>query len=361
MPVVKTRLYEELVRPAMSMDAPNLGGARGAAMTAGKRRGSIASLDLVRVVSMGYVVGFWHLMNYVGGYGGYRNEITSRITVIVLATFTMLSGYLLGRTPLEPSWSSVGRFYRRRLLRVYPPLVIALLVFAALGITSWSIAAKSSLLLSLFSGPSAPTIWYVCMLALFYLLAPILLVDRRASAQGVPGIELMVAGGLLWLGALALLRSGLLAMEPRLVLYFPCFVVGIALARRDGASLRVLAFVGLFALLGCAASYGLPLTNIETSLRSVGMATFSAAFIMLVALRAEHRFPSYRAVSVLSYAAFFMYLAHRPIYKMVTAAVSLPTPAARIAFMIIVALPCVIAVSWLGQSLYDRIVRQLET
>ncbi|MBZ9938115.1 acyltransferase [Mesorhizobium sp. BR1-1-16] len=325
-----------------------------------ERRRNIASLDLVRVVAMGYIVGFWHLMNYVDGYGGYRNEVTERLTVIVLATFTMLSGYLLGRRPVEPSLAGVSAFYRRRLLRVYPPLVVALIVFALLSITSWTISIRSVVLVSLFAGPSAWTLWYVCMIVLFYAVAPILLADRPIQLLGKPIAPWFAGGALLWLGLIGLQQSGWLAMEPRLALYFPCFVAGIGLARlehRVGTLAAVAA--GLLAAVASLPSYGLTLPEIELSLRSAPMALFAAAFVLLVALRLQHRIPHHPAVAVLSCAAFFAYLAHRPVYVLATRLFPISSPSGQLAFMLLVALPVVVVVSWMLQRLYDDVLQRL--
>ncbi|HWJ72650.1 MAG TPA: acyltransferase [Kaistia sp.] len=325
-----------------------------------ERRRNIASLDLVRVVAMGYIVGFWHLMNYVDGYGGYRNEVTERLTVVVLATFTMLSGYLLGRRPVEPSLAGVGAFYRRRLVRVYPPLVVALIVFGALGIASWPISIRSIDLVSLFSGPSVWTLWYVCMIVLFYAVAPILLADRPILLFGKPVAPWLAGGALLWLLLTSLQQSGWLAMEPRLALYFPCFVAGIALARQEhrfGATAVVAA--ALLAAVASLLNYGLPLPEIELSLRSAAMALFAATFVLLVALKVQHRIPEHPAVAVLSYAAFFAYLAHRPVYVLATRLFPLSSPAAQLAFMLLVALPVLVVVSWMLQRLYDSALERL--
>ncbi|SHF63736.1 Peptidoglycan/LPS O-acetylase OafA/YrhL, contains acyltransferase and SGNH-hydrolase domains [Kaistia soli DSM 19436] len=325
-----------------------------------ERRRNIASLDLVRAASMAYLVGFWHLMNYVDGYPGYQNEVTTRFTVIVLATFTMLSGYLLGRRPLEPSLAAIGAFYRRRFLRVYPPLVVALIVFGALGIAGWTVVLKSVVLVSLFSGPSVWTIWYVCMIALFYLVAPILLVDRPMTLFGKRLAAWLWGGVLIWLGLLAVDASGWLAMEPRLALYFPCFIAGIGLARLAyDVGVTALVTAALLASVGVALTSGLPLPAIEMSLRSAPMAVFGGAFVMLAAVLLQHRIPSHPAVAVLGYAAFFMYLAHRPVYVVATGLFPLSAPAAQLAFMLLVALPCVIAISWLLQSLYDAALKRL--
>jgi hypothetical protein len=48
-----------------------------------------------------YIVGVWHLLGYIDGIDGYKNDIAYRLTIVVLGLFTLISGVLAGRMPLQ--------------------------------------------------------------------------------------------------------------------------------------------------------------------------------------------------------------------------------------------------------------------
>ncbi|MFL6696444.1 MAG: acyltransferase family protein [Vitreoscilla sp.] len=130
------------------------------------------SVEVLRAGCVLYIVGFWHLMDYTHGLGGYNNAVTVRLTVIVLGLFTFLSGFLLARAPMRLGRSELKRFYAKRLLRIYPLYLLALLAFWALGIADRGIALKAALGISMLYGPPPATLWFVTMILVFYLIAP---------------------------------------------------------------------------------------------------------------------------------------------------------------------------------------------
>ena len=52
----------------------------------------------MRAVSMLYIVGFWHLLDYTKVAGWHYNPVTYRLTVGALSLFVLISGFLTGRT-----------------------------------------------------------------------------------------------------------------------------------------------------------------------------------------------------------------------------------------------------------------------
>lgn len=55
-------------------------------------------IDVLRGLSMLYIVGFWHLLEYTHAIQ-YQNLITHRITWITLGIFFFISGYLIKYKP----------------------------------------------------------------------------------------------------------------------------------------------------------------------------------------------------------------------------------------------------------------------
>ncbi len=320
-------------------------------MTAQAGRRHIASLDVLRVGSMLYIVGFWHLMNYAVAGGFYRGEVTTRITVVLLATFTMLSGYLLGLRPVEPTRASIAGFYRRRMLRIYPPLVIAVLCFVWIGLTPWPTAIRTILLVGEIVGPPPLTLWYVAMLALFYLITPLLSVG--------PPVRRALAATWVMLLFVALSVWGGLATDPRLALYFPSFAIGLALAREPLPPRWMLPASAGLGLLAIVLTLGQPVPALEYTLLSAPMASLLAFALLLLALRLADRVPASPPLATLGTASFFMYLLHRPIYQTLAPHIPFADPVGRTATLVLVALPIVAVASWIAQKAYDALLVRL--
>lgn len=250
-------------------------------------------IDGLRAVCALYIVGFWHLMDYVGAWPGYHNAVTQRLTVMVLGLFVLLSGFLLGQGAVAPGWAGLRRFWSRRLRRIYPLYLLALLAFWGIGLIGLKGVAKAALGLSMVWGPPPPTLWFVTALLVYYAVAPWLI---RALDQGrTAGLA---AAGLI-AAVLAVLVLGGGHGDRRLLLYFPAFAAGLALARgglsrpaalaggaeggladgvAGGASrgAAVVARGGVAVGAACVAALGLSLADAalpETSLWSLPLAT----------------------------------------------------------------------------------------
>lgn len=120
---------------------------------AAPRAEKLPYIDLLRGLSALYIVGFWHLMNYTAQFRGYANELTHRTTVVVLGLFVFLSGHLLAQSRLAPGLAGLKRFLTRRLLRIYPLYLAALILLGlpATLIASWLIQKAYDLSLETFS------------------------------------------------------------------------------------------------------------------------------------------------------------------------------------------------------------------
>ena len=309
------------------------------------------SIELLRAACVLYIVGFWHLMYYTHGFAGYDNPVTNRVTVLVLGLFTFLSGFLLARTPMRLGAPDLKRFYVKRFLRIYPLYLLALLAFWALGIADRGIALKAALGLSMVYGPPPSTLWFITMILLFYLVAPLLIALRAAT------LRFVLASVAIFAVTLACGRAA--SGDIRIAEYFPAFALGVWWANHtQGTGLRG----GLAATAAAAAAWALSLAmavDPQFSLWAMPLATFGALAILLLAGRVpmarEGAFV--RAVTRLSYASFAMYLFHRVVYKGLHALYDPASPALGLAYLLLVCLPVVIVAAFLVQRGYDRLQR----
>jgi peptidoglycan/LPS O-acetylase OafA/YrhL len=311
-----------------------------------------AFVDLLRCLSVLYIVGFWHLLEYTSVWPGYYSPLTARVTVIVLGLFVFLSGWLLGQGTIEPCVEGFERFYLKRLLRIYPLYLGAIGLFALCHLGDTTSLLKAALLLSMFSGPTPPTLWFITMVIVFYGAAPFLI---HAATREPRFWELAAS----LFGALVLLSSLSTAVDPRLVMYFPAFVCGIYFARFELRRPQVLL---ASAWIGCFFSIVLSYSTAhdpEHTFWSVPLACLGPLSIFLVAWRYKGHIPNSRWLTALGYVSFVMFLIHRPVYVTIKSFYFPSTGLGQLLYLTSVCLPVAMLVSWIIQSTYDTTLRWL--
>ncbi|MGC9195160.1 MAG: acyltransferase family protein [Syntrophobacteraceae bacterium] len=311
---------------------------------------------MLRGLSILYIVGFWHVMNYVPPSQAYHNSITCRIIVGILGTFVFVSGYLLGRTRINATSSGIVSFYSKRILRIYPLYLCAILLFFVFRISDGTTLLKASMLISMFYGPSPPTLWFITMIIAYYAIAPLLII-------------LITHKICFWLCSAAILASAIIMtiwsshVDPRIAIYLPAFVSGIYFA-----NIRALKPVPTiyFAVIGLVCSIAISFlfsssSSPESSLASIPIATFGPMCIFLLSLCYEKSIPNWKAFSVLGYSGYVMYLVHRPVYGTMDLLLyhiyNVVSTTWHLIYLIGVCLPMIIIVSWYIQLYYDKVMQ----
>lgn len=307
------------------------------------------AIDLLRVLCIGYIVGYWHLIPYTDWLPGYANAVTEAIKDIALGTFVFSSGLLLARRDLRLRREELSEFYRRRVLRIYPLYLLALLLFGATGLAAWDVLLRAALLISMFAPPAPPTLWFVTMIMLFYLLTPLLIAAAHRTGYFLAtGVGLYAA----CLGYDACVQP----MDSRLFLFFPAFALGVYVQRIGTAhGFLQRRRLYLLALLIPAFFAGLPDGRGFDTLTSVlraPLAMLGAALCVVYAERWGGRLHS-PFILLLSYASFGVYLFHRLVFK---AAIALYYPAegfAQALYLLAVAVPASFVIAYALQKRYD--------
>jgi peptidoglycan/LPS O-acetylase OafA/YrhL len=294
-----------------------------------------------------YIVGFWHMMEYVPAVMWSSNYWTEQITILSLALFVLISGYLIGKKKLGVM--DIWPFYRSRFFRIYLPFLATAAIFS-FGNVSHKAVLKAVILVAMFVEPAPKTLWFVSMILVFYLISPLLIRLRRSTV-------LYFVFCAATLGGLLLYETITGMADARIILYFPCFAAGVFLATQPLPS-NFGALVGLSVLAVGAAhlSLGYPIEQLETDLHSMpwALAGSVATFMLLKQYGGAIRAPSL-AVRV-SEASFFMYLLHRPIYGIATRIWMPSSPKLQIGYLVIICLPILGIGSWIVQSWYTRLL-----
>ncbi len=305
-------------------------------------------VDFLRAACILYLVGYWHLIPYTTALPGYSNWFTEGLKYVTLATFVLCSGFLLSGHRVELSPQGLWSFYRRRLLRIYPLYLLAAILFDLAGIANLTQVIDGALLVSMFSPPALPTLWFVTMIMVFYLVAPLLILlgDR-------PSLVILVGGALL-----ALLIAQHLLVKPidlRIAMYLPVFALGILY--RQQAVLRTLLTRYRWPLLALAILL-LPLSRIGNewsvsgAMLIVPLLLASAAALLVFADRIADLLHG-PTIAFLAYSSFGLYLFHRLVFK---AAIAVYFPAQgwdQVLYLLGIGVPVGILIGYVVQRGYD--------
>jgi len=176
---------------------------------------------------MVFIVFILHFTQYLGGTTSswYSTNIARLFTAGALSVYTFLSGLLSAKHRFANANDFI-HYYKGRFVRIYP-----LYLFAVVGFYLFGLLDNSQALLSAMGYfgcliPNAPkTLWYICMLMMFYLIMPFLnyASEKYKSIYSVIGFilfEILFVADVVFIGG-----------DRRLLLYWPFYFAGNSIAR----------------------------------------------------------------------------------------------------------------------------------
>ncbi len=307
-------------------------------------------IDLIRAVSVMYIVGYWHLLGYTNHFVPSGDALTNRVTLIILGLFVFVSGYLMGKKEIPLDKNNLFSFWRKRILRIYPLYLIAILLFWLLHISDGITLAKAAVLSSVFVGPAPSTLWFITMIMLYYFSVPFIIhMSHDYRRLFVYCLAVMIA-------SLVYLKFTKM-FDIRAVLFFPAFVVGIYMAR---TGLRPFAAkmlqIGAISLISCLLSF-LPVGSwMLSQILFIPMITFCALVVFLVVQSKESSINDAVILQFLGYSSSCMYLFHRPLYEIMKRAYFPQGPLNQLLYLTLICVPLLIGISFFIQSGYDRLL-----
>lgn len=301
--------------------------------------------DLCRVICVIWIVGFWHLQYYVSEsyrLQGVVYEYCKIITNCILACFTFLSGFFLAKYNFFQK-EDIGMFYKKRLLRFFPLLLVSVLSLVCIGGGHVSQIIPTMLGYSLFTSRPIQTLWYFSMLILFYFLTPILkftISNCTKTAWGIIFIFLFVAISLKY-------------ADVRLLMYFPFYVIGLNMEKDS--------FLKILKRKFCILWFLLFLISLVCSQIMICMYVCMASgvlFLLSVSMLLYH--PMFeRAITIMAYASMCAYLFHRQLYGIIVFCIRYFSSIDYMPLLVAICSVCVLfGISWFVQFQYDKLVKK---
>ena len=138
------------------------------------------TIDFLRGFCMFYIVGIFHLTQYLGESYYLNNNIHGNSLMwSCLGTFSLISGYLLGLKYKCESIHDIFFFYKKRIVRFYPLFLLSSLCLFIIGFNDLPQTMYSILGIAPFVSHKPKTLWYISMIMIFYLISPIVLTSRK--------------------------------------------------------------------------------------------------------------------------------------------------------------------------------------
>jgi len=249
---------------------------------------------------------------------------------------------------------SIKKFILGKMVRIYPLYVCAVVLFALMGISGGRNSVYGLLLLSMFLGPALTTLWYVSCLMTYVALAVLLHIFIKYWS--VVKVAAIIAIGTIVL-TMYDMASGLL--DHRVILYLPCFVIGIATQKCSLRQLYANEIVATAALGAIWLATMFFAVSAEFMLRTA-IVTVVSFFLVFYSPKIHVRSDLLNgAITKVGYSTYCMYLFHRPIYKCLVKIFRPQGLFSQVLYLITIGICMVVFVSYYLQKGYDLIITRV--
>lgn len=266
------------------------------------------TFDVVRSICMLWIVGFWHIADYVGfnksldNWGGY-------ITGCTLACFCFISGFFLGTKRISPTEFYISRFKRFYILFFFAGLTM----YLGGWIKGFSQFIFSMTGLSCFILPQPKTLWFFSMMIIFYALTPVILYKTSINPKKCI-LEKTIRS--LFFVCLFILISYFFEIDIRLPRYFVFYCIGLIIPHSKlELGLRYKYYIFIISLIILLI---IKPNKFESDYLKVSGYIVGILFLLSLSeiiKSANVKFVNYSFI-ILSYASMCTYLFHRHILKL---------------------------------------------
>jgi peptidoglycan/LPS O-acetylase OafA/YrhL len=184
----------------------------------------INNLDLLRGLATLYIVGVWHIDDYAGDL--FLSPLTVIMTFGALSIFVFISSFILSKKYYNLSTlKEVGYFYSKRILKIYPLYLSALILYYLTAQISFKTLFAGVFLMNGVLNINIKTLWFISMIFIYYMLLPLIL-----SHYSILKL-ILISFGFLSLCVGLHLKYNLI--DSRWVSYFPPFALGVICAQHN--------------------------------------------------------------------------------------------------------------------------------
>ena len=188
----------------------------------------ILYLDIARVIAMLWIVCYWHVKDYVE-LGETHEALTLfgdvYITDIMLGVFMFLSGFFMSKYSFDNFINDTKSFYFKRIIRFYFLYAISAIMLFMIGFNKGIFTLLTTLTVtSTYLLPQPRTLWFLSMLASFYVFTPLLLI--KDCKWLIISFLLIFSGGVILHN---LLTEGI---DNRFFWCFPLYSIGLFVGKK---------------------------------------------------------------------------------------------------------------------------------
>lgn len=230
-------------------------------------------------------------------------------------------------------------FNKKKLLRLYPLFILSGFLFCLIGYSDKYTFLKCLLGVALFIPPYPRTLWFVCMMLIFYFITPLILnKDDKRSVVNFLAVELIF-----------FLLSYIGNIDKRLYYYWIFYGIGLLLRKNVNKLFVAKNYMLVFVAIILYIMIGKNIGNNFGFLTIIGALSFVYAMgnisYMIFGRKSDNKI-----ITFISYLSMCVYLFHRPLYYC----------ANRIfgefnwKIAVLVCIPFTIAISWVIQKMYDK-------
>jgi peptidoglycan/LPS O-acetylase OafA/YrhL len=178
-------------------------------------------LDWIRVFVMFYIIFVWHIDDYAENI--FLNNSTSLLTRLSLHVFVFLSSYLLSRNYVISEKKAIREFIKKRAIRLYPLYLLSLIMLLIISSISFKGFFAGIFLLNMILNVDLRTLWFISMIFNYYILLSIILYNYSLN-------KTIYISLIFWISCYILHKS-LGIISPKLLTYYPSFLIGIICAK----------------------------------------------------------------------------------------------------------------------------------
>ena len=313
--------------------------------------------DVVRVISMSYLIAFFHLYGYIypQGEAPFYDPACTAMAHACLGLFTFVSGYLLGKKYCFGQFgnSGVWIFYLKRILRIIPLFVVSSIVLLLIGFNDTEATWNGLLCISPFVDPKPMTLYYIPIILWCYLVTP--LISRRELKWRIWGC---VSFFVLLLVARFLFPS----IDNRFVFDVFFYFVGVVSASccdwklniPYGSAIKTFVVFAFVLIVAIAIKYSL----LYTTSRQMAIGAIGV-FVILFVCESISKYGGHRFFYIISYASMSCYMFHRFFYWLAENVWNPSDTIVKWLYMAGLVFPSMIVLSYLIQKTYDSVTKRL--